>query len=531
MKEGGLAMRVKIVQLVTLAATALLVGSTALAEPQSDQVHIRQGALKGSVEGDVAVFRAIPYAAPPVGELRWRAPEPPANWSGLRDATSLGPVCTQPNQAPVAESEDCLTLNVWTPAVRKTQPLPVMVWIHGGGFAFGSGGKSNGTSFVRDGVVLVTINYRLGRLGFFAHPALAGKGPDGSLANFGLMDQIAALKWVRANIRAFGGDLRNVTVFGESAGAMSVNYLLTSPMARGLFDRAISESGFARTAGTTLEAARRNALAIAKSLKVDGDGPAAAAALRALPAAALVTNPPDVVAPDRIGPIIDGVVAKETVAEAFEKGDQARVPAIFGGNSFEASLTPDVLKHPEGVLGRIGTHRDEAVALYGGGDPAKAAANIVTLGLVIEPDRFEAREDAKRGVPAWNYYFSYLPKSARDLVPGAGHGWEIAYVYDRLTKVDIHVPPAQQFAGIALIPAATPEDQAVASAMHAYWVAFAKTGSPDSAGGPAWPAVKPGSDPAMEFGVGGPAVRPDFKKSQLDIFTALADRNGGAAGP
>lgn len=521
-------MAVKLIHAALLAGAVLM---TAAAAPPVDQVRIGQGALKGSIEGEVAIFKGIPYAAPPVGDLRWRAPRAAAGWTGVREATSYGPACMQPNQPTAAVSEDCLTLNVWTPAARPEKPLPVMVWIHGGGFDFGSGARYNGTAFVRDGVVIVTINYRLGRLGFFAHPALMGKGPDGTLANFGLMDQIAALKWIRANIGAFGGDPKNVTVFGESAGAASVNYLLASPMARGLFDKAISESGFARSGGSTLDAAKRGAVAFARSMKVEGDGEAAAAALRALPADILIKDPPDIVGADRIGPIIDGVVARETVAQAFEKGDQARVPAIFGGNSFEASLTPGVLKNPDAVLGRIGAQRQGAVALYGGGDPGRAAANIITLSLVIEPDRFEAREDASRGVPAWTYYFSYLPKALRDQVPGAGHGWEIAYVFDRLTKVDIHVPPSQQYAAVAVIPAATPEDEAIASAMHAYWVSFARTGEPGSAGGPAWPAVKPGSDPTMEFEVGGPVLQPDFKKTQLDIFTALANRNGGAAGP
>jgi para-nitrobenzyl esterase len=435
----------------------------------------------------------------------------------------------QPSAPANPVSEDCLTLNVWTPAAHPAKPLPVMVWIHGGGFDFGSGARYNGASFVRDGVVVVTINYRLGRLGFFAHPALEGKGPDGDLANFGLMDQIAALNWVRANIAAFGGDSKNVTVFGESAGAASVNYLLASPLAHGLFDRAISESGFARSDGTTLAAARQAGVAYAKAHNIEGDGPAAASALRALPADELTKSPPDITGDDRIGPIIDGVVARETVAEAFKKGDQARVPAIFGGNSFEASLFPNVLKDPQVVLSRIGPKRDAAVAMFGGGDPAKAAANIMTLSLVIEPDRFQAREDARLGVPAWTYYFSYLPAAVRDRVPGAGHGWEIAYAFDRLTKVDIHVPPAQQYAGIALIPAATPEDEAVASAMHAYWVSFAKTGAPGSGGGPVWAPVTTGSDPAMEFGVGGPALRPDFKKAELDLFSTIANHSSGAA--
>ena len=517
---------------IVIAAAVTLASASGAAELRPDQATIGQGALTGAVEGDVTVFKNMPYAAPPIGELRWRAPQAAPSWPGARDATAFGPTCIQTGSGPGArgpESEDCLTLNVWTPAKREGGRLPVMVWIHGGGFTGGAGSRYNGTQFAKDGVVLVTINYRLGRFGFFAHPAIAKTSPDGDLADFGLMDQIAALKWVRDNIAAFGGDPANVTVFGESAGAMSVNYLLTSPLARGLFEKAISESGFARTTGRPLAAADGDAVAFAEAAGVKGSGPDAAAALRALPVAALTRDPPGLTADNMIGPIIDGVVAKQTVVQAFTRGDQAKVPAIFGGNSFEASLLPDVVKNPDAVLSRLGDKRAQAVALYGGGDPATAAANIVTLSQVIEPDRFEAREDTRRGAPAWVYYFSYLPTVLRPQVLGAGHGWEIAYVFDRLTKVDIHVPPALRYGGVALIPAATPEDEAIAQAMHAYWVAFAKTGDPGSAGGPAWPAVAKGADPVMEFGVGGAAVRPDFKKLELDVFTALAAQRAGAA--
>ncbi|MGH7024984.1 MAG: carboxylesterase/lipase family protein [Caulobacteraceae bacterium] len=521
--------QVKLVKAFALISAAALLASGACAQIPPARASTRSGAVRGVIDDGIAIFRGIPYAAPPVGELRWRAPRPPAPWRDVRDATAAGPACPQSGYASSyrgSQSEDCLTLNVWTPANFSGASLPVMVWIHGGGFVAGSGARYNGSEFARDGVVLVTINYRLGRLGFFAHPALARTNPEGDLADFGLMDQVAALKWVRANIGGFGGDPANVTVFGESAGAMSVNYLLTSPMARGLFNKAIAESGFARAAGRPLAAAQSDGAAFAKTLGVAGDGPEAAKALRALPLEALARDVPDIAARNSIGPIIDGVVARETVVQAFARGDQARVPFIVGGNSFEASLLPGLLKHPDDVLDRLGAKRDQAVALFGGGDPAMAAANIVTLSQVIEPDRFEATQDLRAGVPAYVYYFSYLPASLRSDVVGAGHGWEIAYVFDRLTKVDIHLPPSEARVGSSIIPAATPADEAMARAVHAYWVAFAKTGNPDSAGGPAWPAS--GADGAvMEFGPDGPVVRPAFDKFKLDLFTAIADRNGG----
>ena len=525
----GTGVQFKIAGFLTAALMALATGCAAAA-PTSD-VKIAQGDLQGSVEGDIAIFKDIPYAAAPVGPLRWRAPQPGPAWQGVREATEFGPACLQTgaeaSRAP--QSEDCLTLNVWTPAARPDAKAPVMVWIHGGGFVIGTGARYNGVEFARSGVVLVTINYRLGRLGFFAHPALAKTSPDGDLANFGLADQIAALKWVRANIKAFGGDPANVTVFGESAGAMSVNFLLASPAARGLFERANSESGFARAPARALPAAEQDGMALAKTAGVSGDDAAAIAALRALPAETFTTSAPDLAADDRIGPILDGVIAKENVPDAFVAGRQAKVPLIVGGNSFEASLFGDILQKPDFILARLGDKRDQAVKLYGDGDEGKAAANLTTLSQVIEPNRFQARETVKAGAPAWLYYFSYLPAAIRASAPGAGHGYEIAYVFDRLTKTDIHVPPGQRWQGVELIPAATPEDEAIAKAMHAYWVAFAKTGKPGGAGGVEWPAVTASEDPVMEFGVGGPVVRASFKKLQLDVLESIADAHGGSS--
>jgi para-nitrobenzyl esterase len=514
-----------------LIAGSALAGA-AFAAP--DQARVQSGLLQGSVEGSVASFRGVPYAAPPLGPLRWRAPQPPATWTGVRPATAYGPACIQTAGASGyrgTQSEDCLTLNVWAPASRRGASLPVMVWIHGGGFVGGSGARYDGTHFAEYGVVLVTLNYRLGRLGFFAHPALAKANPEGDLADFGLMDQIAALKWVKANIAAFGGNPGNVTIFGESAGGMSVNCLLVSPLARGLFAKAISESGFGRDSGKTLAEAQKVGLADAKGLGVVGEDAKAAEAMRALPPEALaapVTSLTDEAPP---GPIIDGVVLSTTVPAAFARGEAAHTPLMIGGNSFEASLFGDLQDHPGIVLDRLGPRRDGAVALFGQGDPGKAAANIVTLAEVIEPDRYLARQAARVGTPAYLYYFSYVPEAIRGQVLGAGHGAEVAYVFGNLPSTSITRAADDHRTGPRTIPAATAADEAISRAMRAYWVAFARNGDPGDAGGPRWPAETAAHDALLEFGAGGVAVRQNFESFKLDLLAARAEAAGADARP
>jgi len=239
------------------AASAALVLAAAGQASAADTVKVAQGTLHGAVAGQVTAFKGVPFAAPPVGDLRWRPPQAPKSWTGVREATAYGHQCMQMRnvQTPIDQDEDCLTLNVWTPAgARPGAKLPVMVWIHGGSFTGGSGANAiyDGTHFAERGVVLVTVNYRLGRLGFFAHPALSAEQPGQPLGSYGIMDQIAALKWVKANIAAFGGDPANVTAFGESAGGIAINFLMTSPQAKGLFQKAISESGFGRFTGVPI---------------------------------------------------------------------------------------------------------------------------------------------------------------------------------------------------------------------------------------------------------------------------------------
>jgi para-nitrobenzyl esterase len=465
----------------------------------ADVVHVRQGDLAGVTAGKVETFKGIPFVAPPVGDLRWRPPGPAPSWSGVRTADAFGPICMQSRrgffgQSPM--SEDCLTLNIWRPAgARPGAKLPVMVWIYGGAFVQGSGSTPfyDGAHFAEQGVVLVTFNYRIGRFGFFAHPALdAGPGP---IANYGLMDQIAALKWVRANIAAFGGDARNVTMFGESAGAISVNYLMGSPAAHGLFDKAIAESGFGRSAPRALKTAEGFGQSFAETNGVKGDDAAAAAALRALPAETLNAPPSGLSDPAIPNPILDGKILTQGIDQAFAKGEEAHVPYLEGGNSYEASLFPQVANFPGPVIARAGDP-DKVVALYGGQPAPEVARELLTDTMITEPDRYLARQMARQGVPAFVYHFSYVPAAARATSFGAAHGSEVPYVFGTL--------PQQAFSyGGRDIPAATPDDQKVSDAMHAYWVAFAKTGDPGSAGGPAWPRYTEAGDALLEFGAAG----------------------------
>lgn len=287
---------------------------------QTQRIKINQGTLKGSVADGVGWFLGIPYASPPVGDLRWQPPGPAPNWTGERGATTAGGVC--------ATAEDCLYLNVLRPATATAgNKLPVMVWIHGGAFVAGTsmggyGGDTDGHEFAKNGIIAVSVNYRLGRAGWFAHPALTKEGHLHS--NYGALDQIQALKWVKANIAQFGGDPNNVTIFGESAGGVGVLYLMISPAARGLFNKVIAESSFARSLPVPLAQAEANGVTLAEAAGVRGDDAAAAAALRQLPLSALPIPSRGVDAPGgRPYPILDGAVIPSAVMAGFEAGTEA----------------------------------------------------------------------------------------------------------------------------------------------------------------------------------------------------------------
>lgn len=475
-----------------MAVLALLaIGPAAAAD--RPLVRTAQGEAAGRLVDGIRLFRGLPYALPPLGERRWRPPLPPASWPGLRDASAFGPRCVQPPQSPdsfyyappAAMSEDCLTLNIWAPAAARR--APVVVWIHGGSLAHGGSAAPmfDGAVFARRGTVFVSINYRLGVLGWLAHPELAAESPDGAAGNYGLLDQIAALRWVSANIEAFGGDPRNVTLMGESAGALSITYLLTSPLARGLFDKAIIQSPNIRAvpelrrAAHGLPAAGDIGLAFARDV-----GAADLAGLRDIDAATLARA--SVAARFVPQGTIDGWALPMQVVEAFDAGQQAKVPLLAGFNSGElrsqrAFVPPapaDAAAYEAEIRRR---YRDLAPAflrLYPGADIDESL--LATLRDAIYGWAVErmVRQQSARGLPAYMYLFDHCDAAAAARRLCAFHANELAYVFGQIG------------AGSAL-PAAWPRptgaaEAALSAAMIDYWVGFAATGVPRAAGTAAW---------------------------------------------
>jgi para-nitrobenzyl esterase len=497
-----------------------------------DEVKIETGRMKGVVREGVAAFKGIPFAAAPVGDLRWRAPAPVKAWTGVRSAAEYGPDCAQKpfpgDAAPlgVTPAEDCLYANVWAPEGSAGKKLAVMVWIYGGGFVNGGSSPAvyDGSQFAKRGVVMVSFNYRVGRFGFFAHPALTKENPAGPLGNYAFLDQIAALEWVRRNISAFGGDAGNVTIFGESAGGGSVLTLMTSPMAKGLFHKAIVESGggrtllmgpryLNRTSPTGTPSAESVGMAFAKSVGIEGEDAAALAALRKLPADSVVAglNMASMGTPTYAGPMIDGKVVLESPGEAYAAGRGAKVPVMVGANSADIGF-------PQGrtldeVFAPFGADKDKAKAAYdptGTGKFFDVASSLAADQMMVEPARFVARTLAATGQAAYEFRFSYVAESMRKQWPGAPHATEIPFVFDTV---------AARY-GKDL----TDADRATAQAANAYWVNFAKTGNPSGKALPEWPAYSPKTDMLMDFSQAGPVAKADPLKGRLDLVERLAEK-------
>jgi para-nitrobenzyl esterase len=474
----------------------------------------------GPVRGtgtDVVAFKGIPYAAAPAGRLRWRAPEPPARWTETRNATAFGPRCPQPqprvSDSAAPASEDCLSLNIWTPAKSGSDRLPVMVWIHGGGFFGGTASVPtyDGEALARRGVVLVTLNYRLGALGFLAHPALSRESAHGVSGNYGLLDQIAALRWVQKNIAAFGGDPANVTVFGGSAGAHSIGILLVSPLAKGLFARAIMESLplFFRPVRDLAHA--RYGLA---SAETEGKAQASdIAALRTLDAAQIVARlapGPTLSTGTHFYPIVDGWVLPRDPAEAIGTARQAQVPLLLGfnadeGNFFVNNAPKSMTAFQEFVRAKFPPAlSDRILAMY----PAKTDADVPSALVrffgdyeLLTSTVLTARAASGIG-NVYLYQFSRVSPLNRRTWGGAAHTVEIPYVFDHIA------PKPGDF---------DDKDGAVSEAMAGAWVRFAKTGSPNGEKLPVWPAYKAPAYAYLEYG-DVIATASGFREAQIDFF-------------
>lgn len=520
---------IRTTHLLPLVAGAMML---AFAGTPSLEVKIDSGKLKGASKDGVTSFKGIPFAAAPVGDLRWRPPQPVTPWTDIRDATKYGPDCAQnpfPGDAAplgVPPDEDCLYANVWAPDGSVHHKLPVMVWIYGGGFV--NGGSSpdvyDGSQFARHGIVFVSFNYRLGRFGFFAFPALTKEHPDEPKGNYGYMDQIAALQWVKRNAAAFGGDPANVTIFGESAGGGSVLTLMTSPMSKGLFKRAIVESGGGRTllmgqrylskqveGGPT--SAESVGVAFAKKNNIEGDDAAALAAMRKLPWKDVVAgmNMMSMNVPTYSGPMIDGRIVVESPAEAYAAGRGAKVAFMIGANSADIGFT--FARTVDDLFKPFGPDKDQAMASYHvtSSTPVGQVAPLFGADqMMVEPARFAVRTLAAIGEPAYEYRFSYVAESLRAKVKGAPHATEIPFVFDTV---------AAKY-GKDL----TDADRAAAQAANAYWANFAKTGNPNGPGLPKWPAYSAKTDVLMDFTFTGPVAKPDPLKDRLDLVEKLANQ-------
>lgn len=472
-------------------ALAALAGAPAVARADQPVVRAPAGAVRGVEADGLRVFKGVPYAAAPVGALRWKPPAEAPSWTGVRDALDYGPACWQPKPrvgsiyaSPLkAFSEDCLSLNVWTP--DRAERAPVLVWIHGGSLIGGSSseGLYDGAALAKQGVVVVSINYRLGVLGYLAHPELSAESPDHVSGNYGLLDQIAALKWVRRNIAAFGGDPANVTIAGESAGGLSVMYLMASPRARGLFHKAIAQSAYMISTPALRE--RKFGLVLAETVGATTAAKLGAKSLtdlRAMDAEAITTSA--LIAGFQTFGAVDGKVLPKQLVETFDAGEQARVPILAGFNSGEIRslriLAPpppvDAATYEKEIRARYGDLADDFLKLYPSDNVPESvllAPRDALYGWTAE--RLVAKQTAA-GAPGYLYYFDHGYPAADAAGLHGFHASELPYVFGTAANT----PPAWP-----KIPD-TPGEARLSAAMIGYWTAFARSGVPAADDAPAW---------------------------------------------
>jgi para-nitrobenzyl esterase len=501
-------------------------------EADDGAVSVTGGQVSGASDEAVTAYLGIPYAAPPVGDLRWRPPQPVVPWEGVRGCVEFGPACPQtpyPRMSlyyrePEAQSEDCLYLNVWTATEADEEPRPVMVWIHGGGLTRGSGAHPvyDGAALVKKGVVLVTINYRLNVFGFFAHPELSAESEHGSSGAYGILDQIAALEWVRDNIAAFGGDPDNVTIFGESAGSWSVSILNASPLAKGLFHRAIGQSGGQFGPAAHLKEERYGM----RSAEAQGlDFAARAGALLFLSGQTTEARASDPgephpatleelrgIEPERLLEVltemeaegvyhsrmpVEGWVLPDEVRAIFARGEHNDVPLLIGSNKDEMTSLTDPRTHPA-TLEALRAYVEEN---YEGGAAAYLAVYTATSDADARRSYLDGLRDARFTLnmrrwaqsatangtsPVFLYYFTREPRTAAREFYRAYHAAEIAYAFDNLGAIDR--------------TAHEDWDHALADIMSDYWVIFSKTGQPNGEGLPWWPVYELETAPYLELG-------------------------------
>lgn len=507
--------------------TLLVLAVTACSQPRGAReqlvVHLDSGSVAGQRTGQVAAFKGIAFAAAPVGDFRWRAPQPVAHWQGLRSATEYGPACPQPAQGlwpvdfdPAIQSEDCLYLNVWMPLRQPKKPYPVMVWIHGGGWTNGSSSAPlyDGQVLASAGVVMVSINYRLGALGFLAHPGLSAENEHAISGNYGILDQVAALQWVRRNISAFGGNPENVTVFGQSSGSMAVTTLMSSPLAEGLFHRAIGQSGSlflplsASPIGSeyVLKGAEDAGARLTAHLGLDPT------ALRARPAADFVSLPGY-----SSHPVIDGRVLEDEPHNVFVGGSQNDVPLLLGTTSQEGvhfikGPLPTAADFQDDLSKAFGPVGIQLAPIYRPATDEEAFASRVELEgdlrFVWETRKWGLLQARTGRQPVYVYRFDHRSRadSSPDAATFAAHGDEMRYVFGHRGS------------------GWTARDEALASLMQQYWVRFARTGNPNSGDLPDWPRYDPANEMALVIEEGGASAhRIDVSKLQkLDgIFESL----------
>ncbi len=489
-------------------AAILALACCGYAAEQLAPVKVEGGMVQGVIEDGLTVYRGIPFAAPPVGDLRWRPPQPVAQWDGVRQADKFGPAPIQGSRNGPKMSEDCLYLNVWTPAKAANDKLPVLVWIHGGAFSMGSSACS-GDHLANKGVVLVSIGYRVGELGFLALPELSAESPNHVSGNYGLLDMIAGLKWIRENIAQFGGDPDKVTIFGESAGGIAVSMLCASPEARGLFQGAISQSGgsfgpprhtrtFPGENMKRLEDAERDGLAYQEKL-----GVSSLAEMRKLPPEKIVSR-----GYDTSWPVIDGWVIPDDQYKLYTAGKYNDVAILVGYNSDEGlSFWPPRTsdQYMAGVKDRYGPFADKLIAAYPAGDengaPPKSTRDLMRDAAFGWHTWSWARLQARTGKSnVFLYYFDQHPDYPVDSPQegqGSPHGMDVAYVFQDLNPSD---------------PRTTKSDLRISDAMASYWTNFAKQGDPNGKDLPRWPQFSDKTPNVMVF-----AQTPHAVKSVPDI--------------